>query len=191
MRGLISDEVSCALECVQHFLTRGRGGFFERLRGIGGSWGRAWAGHAFKPGNRRERLEVDCRACGLRPRRTQLRIVHSFDLLRIVAASLVVFSHSFIIAEGVEAHEPAQKLVGEILGVYGVFVFFMLSGYMVSESAARTGDLFRFVLKRAARILPLFVACNLAIVVLICPLFAEHGARYSERPRKESSCGTS
>jgi peptidoglycan/LPS O-acetylase OafA/YrhL len=87
-----------------------------------------------------------------------------------------VFSHSFVIAEGAEINEPVQKLVDEILGIYGVFVFFMLSGFMVSDSAARTGDLLRFSIKRAARILPLFVVCNVLVVALICPLFADEGA---------------
>ena len=87
-----------------------------------------------------------------------------------------MFSHSFVIAEGTEANEPAQRLVGEILGIYGVFIFFMLSGFMVSDSAARTGDLLRFSLKRAARILPLFVVCNVFVLALICPLFADQGA---------------
>lgn len=105
-----------------------------------------------------------------------LRVLHSFDLLRILAACVVVFSHSFLIAEGVEANEPSQRLVGEILGVYGVFVFFMLSGFMVSESAARTGDLVQYTLKRAARILPLFVVCNVVVVAFVCPLFANEGA---------------
>jgi peptidoglycan/LPS O-acetylase OafA/YrhL len=106
----------------------------------------------------------------------QVKVFHSFDVLRIVAASLVVFSHSFIIAEGVETNEPAQRLVGEILGIYGVFIFFMLSGFMVSDSAVRTGDLLRFAIKRAARIVPLFVICNVFVLAFVCPPFADQGA---------------
>jgi peptidoglycan/LPS O-acetylase OafA/YrhL len=57
-----------------------------------------------------------------------------------------------------------------------VFIFFMLSGFMVSDSASRTGDLLRFTIKRAARILPLFVVCNTIVLALVCPLFADEGA---------------
>lgn len=89
----------------------------------------------------------------------------------------MVFSHSFVIAEGTDRNEPFFALFGEILGTYGVFVFFILSGYLVSESAARSSGVGTFLVKRAGRIFPGFIICNLLVTLLICPLFAMDGPR--------------
>lgn len=104
-----------------------------------------------------------------------MRRYPGFDILRIVAASAVVFSHSFLIAEGSEANEPFQMAFGEILGVYGVMVFFILSGYLISDSAIRTPSLWQFTQKRVRRIVPGFLICNLAVVVFVCSAFALAG----------------
>jgi peptidoglycan/LPS O-acetylase OafA/YrhL len=94
---------------------------------------------------------------------------NNFDGLRLVAAASVVFSHSFLIAEGTQDHEPLILLTGNqsILGLVGVFVFFAISGFLVTQSFEQTGDPLRFLAKRALRIFPgLFVATVLSAFVL-------------------------
>ena len=94
---------------------------------------------------------------------------NNFDALRLVAAASVVFSHSFLIAEGTQDHEPLIWLTGNqsILGLVGVFVFFAISGFLVTQSFEETGDPGRFLMKRALRIFPgLFVATLLSAFVL-------------------------
>jgi peptidoglycan/LPS O-acetylase OafA/YrhL len=94
---------------------------------------------------------------------------NNFDALRLVAAASVVFSHSFLIAEGTQDHEPLIWLTGNqsILGLVGVFVFFAISGFLVTQSFEETGDPWRFLAKRALRIFPgLFVATVLSALVL-------------------------
>ncbi len=94
---------------------------------------------------------------------------NNFDALRLVAAVSVVFSHSFLIAEGTQDHEPLIWLTGNqsILGLVGVFVFFAISGFLVTQSFEETGDAWRFLAKRALRIFPgLFVATLLSAFVL-------------------------
>ena len=75
---------------------------------------------------------------------------NNFDALRLVAAAAVVFSHSFLIAEGTQDHEPLIWLTGNqsILGLVGVFVFFAISGFLVTQSFEQTGDAWRFLAKR-------------------------------------------
>src|SRR6201997_3538671 len=93
----------------------------------------------------------------------------NFDALRLVAAASVVFSHSFLIAEGTQDHEWLIWLTGNqsILGLVGVFVFFAISGFLVTQSFEETGDPWRFLAKRALRIFPgLFVATLLSAFVL-------------------------
>jgi len=54
-----------------------------------------------------------------------------------------MFSHAFLIADGSQGHEPLIVLTGNqsILGLCGVFVFFAISGFLVTQSFEQTGDL--------------------------------------------------
>jgi len=94
---------------------------------------------------------------------------NNFDLLRLLAAISVIFSHCFLIAEGSDAHEPLILLTGRqsILGLAGVFVFFTISGFLVTQSFEATGSPLRFLAKRALRIFPgLFAALVVAAFAL-------------------------
>jgi peptidoglycan/LPS O-acetylase OafA/YrhL len=94
---------------------------------------------------------------------------NNFDALRLLAAVSVIFSHAFLIAQGTQKHEWLILLTGNqsILGLCGVFVFFAISGFLVTQSFELTGDPLRFLTKRALRIFPgLFVATLLSALVL-------------------------
>src|SRR5271169_1259493 len=94
---------------------------------------------------------------------------NNFDALRLVAAASVVFSHSFLIADGTQDHEPLIWLTGNqsILGLVGVFVFFAISGFLVTQSFEQTPNPLYFLVKRALRIFPgLFVATVVSAFVL-------------------------
>jgi peptidoglycan/LPS O-acetylase OafA/YrhL len=94
---------------------------------------------------------------------------NNFDALRLIAAATVVFSHSFLIAEGTQDHEPLIWLTGNqsILGLVGVFVFFTISGFLVTQSFEQTPNPLHFLVKRALRIFPgLFVATTVSAFVL-------------------------
>ncbi|HJU16979.1 MAG TPA: acyltransferase [Stellaceae bacterium] len=94
---------------------------------------------------------------------------NNFDALRLVAAASVIFSHAFLIAEGSQKHEPLIVVTGNqaVLGLAGVFVFFAISGFLVTQSFETTGNAFYFLLKRALRIFPaLFVVTLLSAFVL-------------------------
>ena len=94
---------------------------------------------------------------------------NNFDALRLAAAASVMFSHSFLIADGTQKHEWLIRLTGNqsILGLCGVFVFFAISGFLVTQSYEQTRDPLRFLAKRALRIFPgLFVAAALSAFVL-------------------------
>lgn len=107
---------------------------------------------------------------------TAPHMLPGFDVVRIFAALAVIFSHSFLLATGSEKTEPFQAYTGEILGIYGVFVFFILSGFLVTDSALRSPTVASFALKRIRRILPAFLAANILSAVLIAPFYAREGA---------------
>ncbi|HKS87910.1 MAG TPA: acyltransferase [Stellaceae bacterium] len=93
---------------------------------------------------------------------------NNFDAVRLVAALSVIFSHSFLVAEGSEASEPFARLSGNqcVLGLVGVFVFFTISGYLVTESWCRHPAPLRFAARRMLRIYPALV-----VNAAICALF--------------------
>jgi peptidoglycan/LPS O-acetylase OafA/YrhL len=94
---------------------------------------------------------------------------NNFDTLRLLAAISVIFSHSFLIAEGTQNNEPLILLTGNqaILGLAGVFVFFAISGFLVTQSFEQTANPRHFLAKRALRIFPgLFVATVVSAFVL-------------------------
>jgi peptidoglycan/LPS O-acetylase OafA/YrhL len=94
---------------------------------------------------------------------------NNFDALRLIAAILVIFSHSFLIAEGTQNNEPLILLTNNqaILGLAGVFVFFAISGFLVTQSFEQTANPLHYMAKRALRIFPgLFIATVVSGFVL-------------------------
>lgn len=103
--------------------------------------------------------------------------VHNYDALRLWAAVAVIFSHGFLIAEGTEDREPLQMLTGEILGIYGVFTFFVLSGYLITQSRRRSRSTLDFLWRRAVRIVPAYVVSVIVAVLVLSPPYADGGVR--------------
>ena len=82
------------------------------------------------------------------------------DHLRLLAAGLVLYSHHFALW-GL----PEPQAVGTSLGGVGVNIFFVLSGFLVSNSLLSDAGTGRFLVRRALRILP-----GLSVNVLLCAL---------------------
>jgi peptidoglycan/LPS O-acetylase OafA/YrhL len=74
---------------------------------------------------------------------------NTFDLLRLVAAALVLISHSFPLAG---SDEPTMG--NSSPGGVGVIVFFAISGFLVTRSWTLQPRLVPFALKRALRLMP-------------------------------------
>lgn len=100
---------------------------------------------------------------------------NNFDALRIFAATLVIFSHSWALS-GTHG-EPIAKLVARLgvpdAGALGVWIFFVISGYLVTGSFVHRHNLAAFIEARVLRIYPAFIACllfGLALGWLLTPL---------------------
>jgi peptidoglycan/LPS O-acetylase OafA/YrhL len=96
----------------------------------------------------------------------------NFDALRLIAAGAVIFSHSFAITEGSEDNEWLVRLLGpgNILGIYGVFTFFAISGFLVTRSFHESRDLVSYLCKRCLRIFPGLILCAVLMAFLLGPL---------------------
>jgi peptidoglycan/LPS O-acetylase OafA/YrhL len=123
----------------------------------------------------RRRKRDDCRRAAVNQPMSDLRQDHqrnNFDALRLIAAALVIFSHAFLIAEGNDNHEPMVMLSDRqcALGHVGVFIFFVISGFLVTQSFEATRGALRFAAKRALRIFPGLAASLLVCAFLLGPL---------------------
>ncbi|MFM7134620.1 MAG: acyltransferase family protein [Planctomycetota bacterium] len=92
---------------------------------------------------------------------------NNFNLLRMVAATAVLVSHSFAIHSGDARQEPLKGAVGVGLGGLAVDVFFVASGFLVTASMVKRGSVADFIRARAYRIYPAaVVVCLLTVFVL-------------------------
>lgn len=100
---------------------------------------------------------------------------NNFDALRLVAALSVIFSHSYLIAEGNGANEPLNRLTGNqcMLGLAGVFVFFAISGYLVTQSFEQTQGPLRYLVKRCLRIFPGYLVVLVLTAFVLGPIVTD------------------
>jgi peptidoglycan/LPS O-acetylase OafA/YrhL len=97
-----------------------------------------------------------------------------FDGLRLFAAFGVLLSHSFPLTGAKEPLEVATRGQWSI-GAVSVAIFFIISGFLITQSADRTPDPRRFVTKRALRIMPALLVTVFVTVFLIGSAFTESG----------------
>ena len=101
---------------------------------------------------------------------------NNFDLLRIAAALLVLASHSYPLTGNVD-REIFGKLLGyDSGGTWGVAVFFVISGFLVTKSATERAAL-DYLKSRALRIVPGLVLASLFDVFVVGLLFTTLPAR--------------
>lgn len=102
-----------------------------------------------------------------------LRHDNNFDILRLFAAWLVLFSHCYPLA-GTGQPDPFARWVGvDTLGGVGVAIFFVLSGYLVTESWVRAPAVSTFVWRRVRRIYPALTVCVFVCAFLLGPLVTD------------------
>lgn len=89
-------------------------------------------------------------------------MANNFNLIRLLAAWLVLFSHSFALTGSTE---PFGHFSGYFTGgSLAVDIFFLISGFLITKSAAKRG-LLDFTIARVLRIFPALV---FAVIFTIC-----------------------
>jgi len=93
------------------------------------------------------------------------RRLNNFDLLRLLAAIAVLVSHSFAL---VGRSEPS--IGGDRLGTVAVYVFFGISGFLITQSWVVSPRLWPYIGKRLLRIYPAFIVVIVVAAVILGPL---------------------
>lgn len=99
--------------------------------------------------------------------------LHSLQALRAIAAWLVVFAHALLTLYGEERTSASMRALADFLGMLGVSVFFVISGFIMIHTSTNEygsrGAAWRFFRKRLLRVAPMywlitFVVIGLALV---------------------------
>lgn len=107
---------------------------------------------------------------------------NNFNLIRFIAAAMVLVSHSFALRTGLEVNEPLYRL-GMSLGGVAVDVFFVTSGFLITGSLLNRRGLVAFVWARILRIYPALIVAVLFTVVVVGWYFTDlQAAEYFARP---------
>ena len=91
---------------------------------------------------------------------------NNFNLIRLIAAVMVIISHSYVLTYGKDVKDPLHNLVGFSLGTLAVYIFFATSGFLVLGSYLRN-TLSQYFQSRILRILPGLFICNLITILFI------------------------
>jgi peptidoglycan/LPS O-acetylase OafA/YrhL len=92
---------------------------------------------------------------------------NNFDALRLVGAILVIFAHSFAIVGLPNMMPPFYTYH---YGVLGVDIFFIISGFLITQSYLRSNNPGRFIWSRFIRIFPALILVTLTLVFVLGPL---------------------
>lgn len=104
---------------------------------------------------------------------------NNFNLVRLAAAVLVVFYHSFLFnSRWPLISDPFTRLISSYstnTGVIAVDVFFMISGIFIAQSWLRDPHIGRFLFRRIMRIIPGLSVCVGVTAVISTIFFSQKG----------------
>jgi peptidoglycan/LPS O-acetylase OafA/YrhL len=91
---------------------------------------------------------------------------NNFDAIRLLAAGLVLYGHAFPLDGAVP-----PGILGNPVQTVGVKTFFVISGYLITQSWYRDPSLYRYFTRRALRILPGLFVVVAAAALLVGPIY--------------------
>ena len=96
---------------------------------------------------------------------------NNFNIIRLLAALMVIYVHSFAIFK-INMDEPIAKALhsGVSLGEFAVYVFFIISGYLITASFVRSNSNWHYFKARVIRIYPGLIAVMLLTAFVVGPL---------------------
>ena len=103
--------------------------------------------------------------------------INNFGVLRLLFASLVILSHAPELLDGNRSRELATRLWGTMsLGEIAVDGFFIISGFLITQSFFNSRSVGSFLFKRVVRIYPAFIVATLVLLFVVSPMAGAHGS---------------
>ena len=99
---------------------------------------------------------------------------NNFDLIRLLAALMVVFGHSFQLFRNDGYSEPVSHYFPDLnCGGLAVDIFFFLSGLFITASFVNSPSSRAFIIMRLFRIWPALIVCTIVTVFLVGPVVSK------------------
>ncbi|AWZ01298.1 acyltransferase family protein [Rhodobiaceae bacterium] len=92
---------------------------------------------------------------------------NNFNLIRFLAAISVALSHSYLTVSGDPSARPLIAETGFTLGYHAVNVFFVISGFLVTQSWMRSSSIISFATARGLRIYPGIIISTLFVTLVL------------------------
>lgn len=92
---------------------------------------------------------------------------NNFNLIRFIAAVLVLFSHSFVIVTGNARFEPLRISLDTTWGTIAVDIFFITSGFLIAYSFFSRRKLLSFIWARVVRIYPALIVAMIFCTFIV------------------------
>ncbi len=106
---------------------------------------------------------------------------NNFNILRLILATLVIFSHSPELTDGNRNRELLTRIFGTLsFGEVAVNGFFLLSGFLIVQSWQRKPNFPDYLKKRVLRIYPGFIVASLVSAFIVGPLGSNAAQYFSE-----------
>lgn len=102
------------------------------------------------------------------------RPANLFDVLRLLAASMVIVGHSWSLL----GLDGVPRLAGITVHHFGVYIFFAISGFLLNTSWQRSPRPAAYMVRRCLRIFPALFVVVVLTVFVVGPLFASNVAAY-------------
>lgn len=99
---------------------------------------------------------------------------NNFNLIRVIASLLVLFTHSFALVEGSSMAEPLKLSLGTTLGTIAVDIFFITSGFLIAGSFFNKNSILSFIWARILRIYPAIIVSMIFSVFVIGLIFTKY-----------------
>lgn len=109
--------------------------------------------------------KVQCETCSEMAESKYRSRENNINLLRFIAASMVIYSHMAVL---LGQEQPA--VMDQSLGAIAVNVFFLLSGYLIASSWTHSACFMSYLIRRIARIFPALIVVVLATVFVVGPV---------------------
>jgi len=95
---------------------------------------------------------------------------NNLNLVRVIAASAVLVSHAYPISLGPGTPEPLSYSTNISLGALSVYVFFFISGFLITQSFDRSSSWRSFFVARALRLMPGLIVSLILVGLVVGPL---------------------
>ncbi|MBN8211388.1 MAG: acyltransferase [Xanthomonadales bacterium] len=105
---------------------------------------------------------------------------NNFNLMRLIAAWMVIYGHSWAITAAPGADLITQLTKFRFAGGVAVDVFFVISGFLIASSLERN-SVRGYLISRALRIVPALLVCVLLSALVMAPLLTT-ASDYWSRP---------